>query len=155
MTLVERGILSVEDPANLRLGDELHAVNEILGTEVTVERLLSNSAGLRLGPIGEEYAPGDEMPSLGELVAREARRDSQPGTRVTYSNVGYAVLESLVEEVTGRDFAAYMRDEVLVPLDMHRSSFSWGDARDPTLATGYDLWGVPVLPYVYPVRASG
>lgn len=154
MTLVERGLLSLEDPVHLHLGAGVRAV-EAVGPEVTVARLLSNSAGLPLGPIGEEYAPGDATPSLEEYVAREARLVSEPGSRFIYSNVGYALLELVVEEVTGRDFAEYIREEVLLPLGMYDSTFSWDEALRASLPTGYDLGGTPVPPYVYPVRASG
>ena len=47
----------------------------------------------------------------------------KPGTRWQYSGGGYTLLQLLVEEVTGRTFSAYMRDEIHVPLGMRRSSY--------------------------------
>src|SRR5690606_4714147 len=85
----------------------------------------------------------------------EARLVAEPGTLFMSSNVGYALLELLVEEVTGRDFADYMRDEVLLPLGMRDSTFAWDDAHGAAMPTGYDLRGSPVAPYLYPARASG
>jgi hypothetical protein len=72
-----------------------------------------------------------------------------------YSNVGFNLLELLIEEVAGREFAEYMADEVLIPLGMQRSSFGWKEAFGRTVATGYELQGDPVPPYVYAAKASG
>ena len=155
MKLVERGRVGLDDPVLAHLDAGTHPELAGLGPEVTVARLLTNSAGLPLGPIGEEYAPGAALPSLGEFLAREARLVAEPGTRFMYSNVGYALLELLVEEVTGRDFADYMRDEVLLPLGMRDSTFAWDDAHGAAMPTGYDLRCSPVAPYLYPARASG
>jgi CubicO group peptidase (beta-lactamase class C family) len=95
------------------------------------------------------------MPSLQEWLTREARLDREPGTGFAYSNVGFNLLELVVQEVTGCDFAKYMADEVLLPLGMRSSSYAWSADYEPGIPTGYELDGTPVAPYVYPVRASG
>lgn len=110
-----------------------------------------------LGPIGveTEYAPQSERPSLREYLAQEARLVREPGSGFLYSNVGFNLLELVIEEVTGRDFAAYMADEVLAPLGMHDASFTWDETLHPLIPTGYELEGTPVPPYVYPANAAG
>ncbi len=79
----------------------------------------------------------------------------EPGSGFLYSNTGFNLLELLIEEVTGRDFAEYMANEVLIPLGMNNSGFSWNETLLPAIPTGYDLQGAPVPMYVYPVKASG
>jgi CubicO group peptidase (beta-lactamase class C family) len=78
-----------------------------------------------------------------------------PGSVFSYSNTSFALLELLIEEVTGRDFAEYMEAEVLVPLGMNHSSFTWREEFRTSVATGYDLKGRPVPAYIYPYEASG
>jgi CubicO group peptidase (beta-lactamase class C family) len=124
---------------------------------VTVRRLLSQNSGLPLGPVGEdaEYPPSGDVPPLRTYLSREARLSRPPGSGFAYSNVGFNLLELLVEEGTGRDFAAYMATEVLRPLGMRQSSYAWADSLRPRMPTGYERGGTPVPPYVYPAAASG
>jgi CubicO group peptidase (beta-lactamase class C family) len=79
----------------------------------------------------------------------------EPGSAFAYSNLGYAILELLVEDVTGRPFDEYMRDQILLPLGMQDSGFTWDRGRHGTCPSGYDLRGRPVPPFLYPTRASG
>ena len=155
MALVEQDRIDLDDPVQEYLGD--WELPDDVGQEVTIRRLLSQSAGMSLGPIGVEveYAPQSEPPSLQDYLAQEARLAREPGSGFLYSNVGFNLLELLVEEVTGRDFAAYMADEVLVPLGMSDASFAWNETLHPLIPTGYELHGTPVSPYVYPASAAG
>lgn len=157
MLLVEEGRIELDDPVEQYVGDAVLPESEYDERQVTVRRLLSNSAGLPLGPIGAdaEYAPGSDMPSLRAYVSQEARLTRAPGTAFEYSNVGYNTLGLLVEAVTGRDFAAYMADSVLIPLGMHQSSFAWSDTLRAAMPVGYELDGSPVPAYVYAANASG
>jgi CubicO group peptidase (beta-lactamase class C family) len=157
MRLVEQGRIGLDDPVQRHLGDWKLPGSEYPVDRVTIRRLLSNSAGMPLGPVGPptQYSPGSEMPALRDFLAHEARLVREPGSGYLYSNVGFNLLELVVEEVTGRDFATYMADEVLLPLGMIGSSFAWNETLEPSMATGYDLRGVPVPTYVYPARASG
>ena len=155
MTLVEAGRLNLDAPVQQYLDDWSFPASAFDAGTVTVRQLLSNSAGLSLGIIGEEYRPQDRIPSLRTYLTREVRLVREPGTEFAYSNAGFNLLELLVEEVTGRDFAAYMAEEVLQPLGMQRSGFAWADSLEPVVPTGYDLEGAPVPIYVYPGTASG
>lgn len=155
MRLVEQGLLNLDDPVQHYLGSWTLPESDYDEQAVTVRRLLSNSAGMPLGTIGDEYAPGSAMPSPRDYMVGEARLIQEPGSSFSYSDSGFNVLEILVEEVTGRDFAEYMQTEVLNPLGMTNSSFAWNETLAPALATGYELGGAPVPPYVYPVKGSG
>ncbi len=155
MKLVEQGLVRLDDPVQQYLGDWKLPESAYSEQKVTIRRLMSNSAGMPLGTIGEEYSPQSSMPSLRETLALDARLIREPGSGFFYSNTGFHLLELLVEEVTGCDFAEYMAEEVLIPLDMHNSGFAWNEAMNPLIPTGYDLQGTPVPLYVYPAKASG
>jgi len=122
---------------------------------ITVRQLLAHRSGLRLGTIGLEYGPHDPLPSLREHLAHEARMVQSPDEGFLYSNPGYDLVQLLVEEVTDTDFATTATDVVLAPLGMRDASFEWTDERGRRLATGHDLAGSPVAPYVYATDASG
>ncbi len=156
MKLVQDGRIGLDDPVSPYLRRWSFPESKYDRDRVTVRQLLSHSAGLPLGTLGVHYDPGDELPSVPEhLSAEDARLIWEPGSAFAYSNLGYAILELLVEDVTGRPFDEYMRDEVLLPLGMQGSSFTWDEESHSHVPTGYDLRGNAVPPYVYPARASG
>lgn len=157
MKLVEQGLIELDAPVQQYLRHWQIPDSEFDEQAVTVRMLLSASAGMPLGKIGKavEYAPGSETPSLRDYLTREAHLIQKPGAGYLYSNVGFNLLELLIEEVTGRDFAEYMENEVLHPLGMKASSFDWDESFEALLPNGYELDGAPVPPYVYPAKASG
>ncbi len=155
MKLIEHGAVGLDDPVFEYLGDWSFPESAYPVEEITVRQLLSHTAGLAPGSIGVHFAPDGEVPSLEENLVKEARLVQAPGSSFLYSNVGFNLLELLVEEVTGRDFAEYMDREILAPLGMHDSSFAWNTDLAGELPTGYDLAGRPVPAYVYPEKASG
>ena len=46
--------------------------------------------------------------------------DFDPGERYAYSNFGYCVLGRVIEDVTGKSYEAFVREEILKPLGIHR-----------------------------------
>jgi CubicO group peptidase (beta-lactamase class C family) len=89
--------------------------------------LLSNSSGIGLGSIGEgtEFAPGSNLPPLGEYLSKEVRIVREPGTGFIYSNPGFNLMELIIRETTGKEFAEYMSEAVLEPLGMENSAYGW------------------------------
>lgn len=155
MKLVERGLINLDDPVQQYLLNWSLPESEYNLNEVTIRRLLSNSAGIPLGSLGEEYPPDSEKPSLRQYLSKEVQLTYEPGSNFEYSNPGFNLLELVIEEVTGRDFSEYMENEILRPLEMHNSSFDWDEKWSSRVPMGYDLQGNSVPPYVYPYKASG
>lgn len=155
MKLAERDLVNLDDPIQQYLRSWTLPESEYNADGMTIRRLLSNSAGMPLGTLGEEYEPSEDRPDLRNYLMKEAQLRNMPGSEFLYSNPGFNLLELLIEEVTGRDFNAYMTDEVLLPLEMQNSSFDWKSDWSSRIPTGYDLEGTPVPPYVYPYKASG
>lgn len=155
MRLVEQGQVDLDDPIRRHLDEWTLPESAKTAQKMTIRQLLSNSAGMPLGTVGEEYSPQSKIPSLRAYLSREAHLLQEPGSGFVYSNVGFNVLELLVEEVTERGFSEYMANEVLGPLGMQYSSFRWQERLAPSIPTGYDLQGAPVPLYVYPGKGFG
>ena len=119
---------------------------------ITPRALLSHSAGIGLGDYAARFPPEGPRPGLPEHIAQDFTLIAAPGTVFSYSDTGYNLLELVIEDCTGEDFAALMAREVLSPLGMTGASFNWTGAEMPV---GHDLRGRPVAAYVYPGRASG
>lgn len=157
MQLVDQGLVDLDMPVTGYLKPADLPESDFPVEKVTLRRLLSNSAGLPLGSIGPEteYSPGAEMPTVRDYLFKEFRLVQNPGSGFIYSNVGFNTLELVVQEVINRSFAEYMSTEILQPLGMEHSSYTWIDSFAVTVPTGYELDGTPVPPYIYPVSASG
>lgn len=155
MKLVEQGKIELDKPVEQYVRSWKFPESEFSEEKVTVRQLLTHTAGMPLGDIFERYSPKDEIPSLKESLSKQAILVQEPGVSFSYSNTGYNLLELLIEEVTGRDFAEYMEKEVLIPLGMYKSSFTWSEKLEPAVPVGYDLKGNPIPVYIYPEKASG
>ena len=155
LSLYEQRLIDLDAPMARYLKDFSLPPSDFPVEEITIRRLLSHTAGLPLGDVFTIYSPTEEMPTLQEKLTQEVVLVRQPGTAFSYSNTGYNLLELLIEEVTGRDFAEYMETEILRPLGMESSSFTWSAAMTPAPPTGYALNGRPIPTYVYPERGSG
>lgn len=153
MVLVEDGRLDLDAPVSGYLRRWQLPASPFDTDQVTARRLLSHTAGLTddLGYLG--FAPDEPLQTLEAALSEAAdalpgadgrvRVGMEPGAQWRYSGGGYALLQLLIEELSGQPFAAFMEERVLAPLGMHDSSFAGGGER---LVPSYDVDGTPV-PY--------
>lgn len=131
---------------------------------VTLRQLLSHTAGLGVEGF-KGYAIDDAMPSLKQVLDGEppantqaVRLESAPGAGWRYSGGGFVVTQMLVEQASGRGFADYMRQRVLVPAGMESSTYAQPLPPDltPRAASGTLADGSPIRGgwRVYPEQAA-
>jgi CubicO group peptidase (beta-lactamase class C family) len=111
---------------------------------VTLRRLLSHTAGLRLhGYPG--FDPGQRLPTIEESLngqtngSGDVRVIMEPGSKWQYSGGGYTIAQLLVEEITGKRFNEYMQEAIFRPLGMHSSSYVWDDMVEARAARPYGV----------------
>lgn len=121
-TVTAVAVLRLRDEGRLDLDDafEQYVPGTPLGNR-TVGQLLSHMAGAGAeGPSQWwERVPGT---SLRELGLSSADAPLAAGRRFHYSNLGFALLGSLVAGLRSRPWEDVVRDEVLLPLGMARTS---------------------------------
>ena len=155
MRLAEQGLIDLDAPVSQYLKSWQFPLTDYRIEKITVRQLLSHTAGMPLGDFTNIYSPGEVMPSNRDVMTDEVVLMREPGTRFSYSNTGYNLLEILIEDVTGQSFSDYIRREVLLPLGMESAVFDIDKAVTPYPPTGYNLKGEPVPVYLYPSKASG
>ena len=163
MALVQERKLDLDAPVSRYLTRWALPPSAFDNNKVTVRRLLSHTAGLTDGLGYAGFAPGAAVPSLVETLKRP---DADPGVNGTigvgyepgsdwkYSGGGYAILQLLIEEVSGESFEAFMQRVVFGPLGMARSSYIWAPTEGTTLATFYDVESKPTPHYRYSAVAA-
>ena len=89
---------------------------------ITLHHLLTHTAGFdeRLTGVATR-SPRELLPSALYLASSMPTTFIEPGRVISYSNHGYALVGHLVEEISGRPFADYVRAEIFDPLEMSRS----------------------------------
>ena len=141
MLLVRDGKLRYEDS----LTDVFPEFPEY-GRAITIRHLLGHTSGL---PDYEDLMlPG--VPSLPidrvqikdagvlELLKKEKSGKYMPGTRWAYSNSGYVLLGLVVQRVSGRPFAEFLRDRIFSPLNMTGTlAYESGGNEVPNRAYGH------------------
>jgi CubicO group peptidase (beta-lactamase class C family) len=152
MKLVEEGRLSLDEPILPHLKRWRFPGSEIYRDKVTVRQLLSHTAGLDDGLGYGGFLPGEAPQTLEESLT--LTRDStvseprgvmvtrEPGKSMVYGSAAYTILQLLIEEVTNRPFAEYMKETIFQPLGMSKSSFDLdaiiAEGRQQEVATSYD-----------------
>lgn len=144
MQLVEAGRLAIDDPVVRHL--PRYRTPDAAGTRATtITHLLTHTAGLPPLPsrffalaramAGDPYAAthpvwvAEHAPldSADDLLAFIAESDfvplGSPGEQFSYSNEGFALLGAIIERVSGLPYATYVRERILEPLGMSRSTF--------------------------------
>ncbi len=121
LTLVDHGKLSLEDDVRTLL--PAFSIQSRFGdVPIRLKDLLMHRAGL----------PGDDFSLIlrkGQPLTRvldvlKANHTTvKPGLMFAYSNLGYGLLGLIIEQVSGLDYADYMKQAVLGPLGMHDVEF--------------------------------
>jgi len=134
-----QGRLSLDDPLalllpRLRIDNPWEAE-----APVTLAHALEHTAGFDDMRFNETFTDHERTTPAQALALNPRSRAVRwrPGSRMSYSNVGYSVAALAMERVTGQPFDAWLRAQVLMPLGMGSASFSLTEERRARLATGY------------------
>jgi CubicO group peptidase (beta-lactamase class C family) len=137
MRLVAEGRVELDAPVR-RYVPELVLPDEQAAAEVTVMQLLNHTAGLdwRM-PVDT----GDGDDALARYVAKMAESEliAPPGTRASYSQVGYNLAGRILEKVTGLTYERAVASLLLEPLGLSHSFFTPGEVMTRRFAVGHNL----------------
>jgi CubicO group peptidase (beta-lactamase class C family) len=142
MRLVGQGRLDLDEPLGRhspQLGRLRPAAN---AKRITARHLLTHSAGLA-NPIPVKWIHRTDAPAVDQdalldgLLAKNATLRFEPGAKSSYSNLGTLSLGVAMANITGIPFPELVQGEVLKPLQMHTTGFSYTNQLSDRAATGY------------------
>jgi len=140
--LAERGVLDLDAPVDRHVPALSRVRPRQWASRITTRHLLSHSAGLP-NPVPVRWIHRADQPApdpdvfLGGLLARHGRLRFEPGTRSTYSNLGPLVVAAALAATTGRPFTELVHQEILHPLGMRATAFTYTPQARPLAAVGY------------------
>ena len=145
MVLQDKGMISIKDtvfgPSGILHGTPLDSlIKDKNCHKITVEHLLRHQGGFFRDPL---FSSRDIMHLMQLDHAPEAddffrfvlpkRLRFMPGEWEKYSNLGYLLLSRIIEEVAGKSYEAFIKEDVLLPAgvyDMHIAGIYYEDKRD-------------------------
>ena len=151
-TLIALSVLRLVSQGRLDLDAPLQGLLPALSSRnpwqashpLRLRHLLDHTAGLedmRLWHLFNRQHQAD-MPLAASLMTGVdlLQVRTPPGTRTSYSNMGYTLAGMVIESVTAQRYEDWGRDELLRPLGMQDSSFHFATQQGPQ-ADGRLAWG--------------
>ncbi|MEJ2195412.1 MAG: serine hydrolase [Ignavibacteriaceae bacterium] len=143
MQLFEQGLIDLDADINDYLPISIRNPN-YPDKKITVRMLLTHTSGLAW-PVDDyevpgfyDYYPLDSAPPLNEWIPQYVLpggshyvnavwKNTVPGERELYSNIGTAISAYLVEIITETDFNTYCNQNIFTPLEMDNTSYAYAD----------------------------
>lgn len=122
LLLQEEGKLSVDDPISKYLTNTPPA-----WAGIKIRNLLSHTSGIHSYDDLDGFELRLHLPQA-QFISRLAQHplDFQPGKSWAYCNAGYNLVGYIVENVSGEDYLAFLRQHIFTPLGMTNTAM-----RDP------------------------
>ncbi|MBZ5653903.1 MAG: beta-lactamase family protein [Acidobacteriia bacterium] len=131
--LVEEGKIALEDPLTKYFPDA-----PATWQKVTVRELLSHTAGFTDYPKGFDFRKDYTEAELIKIV-EGIPLAFVPGTKWSYSNLGYLTLGILIHRVTGEFYGDFLRERIFQPLGMKTTRIISEADIVPNRCAGYRL----------------
>ena len=118
LQLYEHGDVQIDEPVQTYL-PEFNATNDPRRAQVTLRMLLTHTSGIA-GDLSHDGPWGLTAADKADGIRRalNARVEFNPGEIFHYSDIGFIILGTLVEKITGEPLDVYVQDNVFAPLGM-------------------------------------
>jgi CubicO group peptidase (beta-lactamase class C family) len=144
LQLVEAGTVRLTDPVERYVPEIAALRGRPAGSPpITLVQLATHTGGLAGEPEGEGFDTGPASHWEGKLLAALPATSYQhePGTRFSYSNIGYGILALALSRAARKPYPDYVAERIFRPLGMTDTSFALAPRDRARLATGYMVEG--------------
>ena len=107
---------------------------------ITLVQLATHTSGLEREPANTEtYLTGAVSDWEKVLIAAlgDTSYEFEPGTRFSYSNIGYAILGATLGRAAGQSYTSYVQEHIFTPLGMADTAFEPNPRIRSRIARGY------------------
>jgi CubicO group peptidase (beta-lactamase class C family) len=142
--LIDQGKLDFDHP----ICDFLDGALPQIDTRVTLRHLLSHTSGIpdyfdenlennyettwQSVPVYRMSSPADFYPFI-----KDAAMQFSPGEKFSYNNMGFVLLGSVIEKISGKRFQENIEQKVFGPAWMRSSGYFYSDHLPENCASGY------------------
>jgi hypothetical protein len=149
MILAQQEFVRLRAPVNHYLGGARVVAREGSADAVTLERILTHTAGLPLHYQFFYEDSGSKRPPMDSTIHRYAVAVYPPGATYQYSNLGFGLLDYVIARKSGRSYADFMRREVFAPLRLTHTSVGLNGSPMTVFAQRYDAANKPIPYYTF------
>jgi CubicO group peptidase (beta-lactamase class C family) len=138
LKLRDEGKLDLDDPVSNYIPemDSLRYLSRD-ARPVNIRDLLTHRAGFpEDNPYGDRQL-GDTEDDLLNMIKESPAFSNVPGISYEYSNLGFALLGEIIENVSGSTYQQYITENIFQPLGMTHSYFDYTKVPAEHLAHGY------------------
>jgi CubicO group peptidase (beta-lactamase class C family) len=148
MVLAQQGLVRLRSPVNHYLGGARVVAREGSADGVTLQQLLTHTAGL---PLHYQffYTDGEARPPMDSTIRRYAVAVYPPGAAYQYSNLGYGLLDYVISRKSGMTYEEFMRRQVFAPLGLTSTSIGPPRTGAAVFAERYDADNKPIPYYTF------
>ncbi|WP_343485537.1 serine hydrolase domain-containing protein [Allomuricauda sp. d1] len=152
-TLIATGVLRLISQEKLDLNSPINQYIPDINIDnpwedsspITILHLLNHTSGIEDSRFWQVFStkakPNTPLEYLFTRNPSVLKVRTKPGTRFSYSNMGYSLLGLVIEKVTGQPYESYLDEHLLKPLGMVHSTFQFvsqeGLYKDESLAMGH------------------
>jgi D-alanyl-D-alanine carboxypeptidase len=143
-TITAAAVLQLVGLGRVSLNDPIDKYRQTpYGKEITVRHLLAHLSGipnpipLRWVHAAVHHSSFNEPAAIDAELRAHPRLAFAPGARYRYSNIGYWLLGSVVEQASGQPFVTYVADHVLAPLGVDARELGYAIPDPQEHAHGY------------------
>jgi CubicO group peptidase (beta-lactamase class C family) len=145
LRLSSQGVLDIDSPINKILLNIIFDNPWEKTNPITIRDLLNHTSGLEDARFWQIFStkPSSDTP-LETIFLKDSsvlKIRTKPGSRFSYSNMGYSMLGLIIERVTHESYESYLDANLLNPLGMNSSTFHFvsqkGKNADQNLAMGH------------------
>ena len=115
--LIDEGRLSFAAPLGTVLAQTFKKFGEPVDARfkaITIEQLLKHRSGLPREPARVGNPPRDMSETFSKVLLTQL--ETEPGAKMSYSNIGYLTLGMVTQAVTGSNYESYCKRVALEPL---------------------------------------
>ncbi|MHA1686540.1 MAG: serine hydrolase domain-containing protein [Candidatus Heimdallarchaeaceae archaeon] len=162
MILKEEGVIELDDPIDKTLNSWRHPTDRRID-KITLRQLLSHTAGINRPNSGFSYKRGT-YPTINDVLDGKSPAENdplslefEPGSSHQYSNLGYILIQKVIEDASSEDFAKLAKKKIFQKIGMTNSTFSYPYGEDlERMASPHDANGYPQSSGLHPsVLAAG
>ncbi|EAZ80784.1 serine hydrolase domain-containing protein [Algoriphagus machipongonensis] len=138
MKLRDEGKLSLNDPVADYIPDMANVTYLTQdASTIDIENLLTMTAGFpEDNPWGDRQLEESNQMLL-DMIKEGILFSNAPSMEFEYSNTGYAMLGYIVSQVSGKPYQEYIKEEILLPLNMKNTYWEVDNVPSGQLAIGY------------------
>lgn len=154
MQLVDEGKVELDAPVTKYLPD--FRMNDERYKDITVRMLMNHTSGISVGLMTNHYLYDDVdsfvHDNTFDIVSRQ-RFKSAPGEYACYNNMGFELMEHIVENVSGMSFTDYVRNNIAAKIGADHTGTAWSLYMGDTGDTQVSLYRGS-LPIEYPYEMA-